>query len=293
MNSKFYGTGVALVTPFNRDKTVDYASLERLLEFQISNGISYIVVLGTTAETATLSAQEKTDITSFIVRFIHGRIPLVLGIGGNNTAEVLRQVEAAPLQGIDGILSVCPYYNRPTQEGIYQHYKAIAAHSPLPVIMYNVPSRTGSNMLPSTTLRLANDFPNLTAVKEASGNLVQIMEIISKKPEGFELISGDDILTLPMMAVGAKGVISVAAQAVPGIFSSMVTAALGGNYTEARQLHYKIQDLMNALFADGSPGGIKAALSVSGYCQNELRLPLVPVNQQVYALIAEILTRIN
>ncbi|MHC1707575.1 MAG: 4-hydroxy-tetrahydrodipicolinate synthase [Bacteroidales bacterium] len=289
MSKIFSGTGVALVTPFTDNKNIDFASLDKILDFQISNGISYLVVLGTTGESVTLSGEEKKELISHIVRYTGGSIPLVLGIGGNNTSEVLHQIEKTDLRGIEAILSVSPYYNKPTQEGVYQHYAAIAKKSPLPVIMYNVPGRTGSNMAASTTLRLAGEFPNLIAVKEASGNMVQIMDILHKKPDHFSVISGDDILTLPMIAMGAIGVISVAAQAVPSVFSKMVNMALQGKIEEARQLHYQIQDLMNALFADGSPGGIKAALCILGYCRNELRLPLVPVNSQVYQQIEKIL----
>ena len=289
MTNKFSGTGIALVTPFNSDKSIDYKALDHIIQFQIQNGVEYLVILGTTGESVTLSKEEKKILIPHVVNTVAGRIPLVLGIGGNNTQEVLSQIETTDLKGYEAILSVTPYYNRPTQKGIYRHYEAIAGISPLPVIIYNVPSRTGTNILSSTTLSLANDFPKLIATKEASGNLAQIMEVIHKKPTGFEVISGDDILTLPMIAMGAIGVISVAAQAVPKVFSEMVRLGLQGKITEARQLHYQIQDLMNALFADGSPGGIKAALNILGYCQNELRLPLVPVKTQVYQQIEGLL----
>lgn len=291
MNKTFYGTGVALITPFNADKSIDYQSLEKLLEFQINHGIDYLVVLGTTGESATLNPEEKKALVAFAVRQVAGRIPLVLGIGGNDTLEINHLIETTDLTGIDAILSVSPYYNRPTQEGIYQHYSAIARKSPLPLVMYNVPARTGTNMTAQTTLRLAHEFNNIIAIKEASGNMAQILEIINKKPDHFNVISGDDLLTLPLIAMGAIGIISVAAQAVPAVFSKMVRLGLEGKTDQARQLHYQIQDFMNALFADGSPGGIKAALEIAGLCRNELRLPLVPVNQQVYNLIGQLLAK--
>ncbi|MCL2042253.1 MAG: 4-hydroxy-tetrahydrodipicolinate synthase [Bacteroidales bacterium] len=282
---KFSGTGVALITPFKSNKEIDYQSLEKIINHVIDNGIDYIVTLGTTGETPTLSPAEKQEVARFTVQTVAQRTPIVVGIGSNNTAETINAIRNFDLQGIDGILSITPYYNKPNQEGIYQHYKAIGEASPLPVIAYNVPGRTGVNMTAETTLRIAADCPNIVAIKEASGNLTQIMQILQNRPEHFLVLSGDDSLTYPMMALGADGVISVAAQAVPKTFSDMVHFALDGEFAAARQNHYQVLDLMEALFADGSPAGVKTALHLSGLCENELRLPLVPVNEKVFKLI--------
>jgi 4-hydroxy-tetrahydrodipicolinate synthase len=285
---KFSGTGVALITPFKSDKTVDFQSLEKIINYIIENGVDYIVTLGTTGETPTLSKSEKEEVARFTVQTVARRVPIVVGIGGNNTGETVEAIRKFYLQGIDGILSITPYYNKPNQEGIYQHYKAIGKASPLPVIAYNVPGRTGVNMTAETTLRIATDCPNIMAIKEASGNMVQIMQIVKNRPEHFLVISGDDSLTYPIMAIGGDGVISVAAQAVPKTFSDMVHFALDGDLASARRNHYQILDLMESLFFDGSPAGVKAALSLAGLCENELRLPLVPVNEKVFEIIRKL-----
>lgn len=293
MNNILNGTGIALVTPFDTNREIDFPSLERIVKYNINNGIDYLVVLGTTGESVTLTKNEKKEVVRFVLKTANGRLPVVLGIGGNNTHEILEQFEHTDFNGIDAILSVSPYYNKPSQEGIYQHYRELAGNSPLPLILYNVPGRTGTNMSAATTLRLANEVENIIAIKEASGNFAQIMEILHHKPDHFNVISGDDLFTLPLITLGAIGVISVTAQAVPAVFSNMVRKALAGKTDEARKLHYQMLGLMNALFADGSPGGIKAALEILGLCGNILRLPLVPVNSQVYSLIKQYLSERN
>ncbi len=283
----FTGTGVAIITPFRKDGSVDFKSLETLIEHLIKGKIEYIVALGTTGESVTLTKEEKSAITEHILDVVDNRIPVVIGIGGNNTAEIVQAVEHIDATRFAGILSVSPYYNKPSQEGIYQHYKAIAEASSLPVILYNVPGRTNSNISAETTLRLANDFENIVGIKEASGNMGQIMRIIKYKPKDFFLISGDDAITLPILASGGDGVISVVANAFPKDFSEMVRQGLKGNFAEARKLHYKLTDITDLLFADGNPGGIKAALEILGIGSNILRLPLVPVNKRIYALLQE------
>jgi 4-hydroxy-tetrahydrodipicolinate synthase len=283
----FSGTGVAIITPFRKDGSVDFKALEKLVEHLVKGKVEYIVALGTTGESATLSKEEKYAVTEHILDVVEDRLPVVVGIGGNNTAEVIHCIEQHDLSRIAGILSVSPYYNRPTQEGIYQHYKAIVDAAPLPIILYNVPSRTGSNISAETTLRLANEFENIVGVKEASGNFGQIMRIIKYKPKDFFVISGDDLVTLPLIASGADGVISVVANAFPKDFSEMTRLALKGNFAEARKLHYKLTDITDLLFADGNPGGVKAALEIMGICTNNLRLPLVPVNKRIYGMIQE------
>ena len=288
--NKFRGTGVAIITPFNADKSVDYKALERLVEHLISNGIDYLVVQGTTGESVTLSKEEKKEILAFIINLNKNRLPIVLGIGGNCTASVVATLKTNELEGVSAILSVSPYYNKPTQEGIYQHYKAISEASNLPIILYNVPGRTGSNILPATTLRLANDFKNIIAIKEASGNIEQCMEIIKNKPKEFLVISGDDALTLPIIASGGDGVISVLANAFPKGFSAMVAAALTGNFELAKKIHYQYFELIHYLFVDGNPAGIKATLKLLNITSDTVRLPLVNVGEQTYhkikALIA-------
>lgn len=274
------GTGVALVTPFTNNGAVDFNALQRLVHHVVEGKAETLVILGTTGETAVLSHEEKNAVIQCIKEANLGRAQLVLGIGGNNTAEVVRQIENAPLDGIAAILSVAPYYNKPNQEGIYRHFMAVAEASPLPVIIYNVPGRTGVNISATTTLRLARDAKNIVATKEASGNLDQCMAIIQGKPEGFDLISGDDNLTFPLVMLGASGVISVSANPFPAIMSGMVREALAGNSVKARELHYQLYHITNLLFADGSPAGVKVALNQLGICQNELRLPLVPVNAE-------------
>src|SRR6185312_3394801 len=281
------GTGVAIITPFRKDGSIDFKSLEKLIEHLIKGKVEYIVALGTTGESATLSKEEKTAVTGHILDVVEKRIPVVLGIGGNNTAEIIHSIEKTDLSKIAAILSVSPYYNKPSQQGIYEHYKAISGSSPLPIILYNVPGRTSSNITADTTLRIANDFENIVGVKEASGNFSQIMQIIKYRPKDFLVISGDDLVTLPMLASGGDGVISVVANAWPKDFSEMVRQALKGNYTEARRLHYKLTDITDMLFADGSPGGIKASLEIMGICQNNVRLPLVPINKKLYSALQE------
>jgi 4-hydroxy-tetrahydrodipicolinate synthase len=285
MKQNFIGTGVALVTPFDRKGSIDYKALDLLVEHVIRGGVEYLVVLGTTGESATISHPEKKKLLSFITERASGRSRVVLGVGGNNTSEVVQQLSQFDFSKVDFVLSVSPYYNKPTQEGIFRHFKAVAKVSPRPLIIYNVPGRTGSNINAQTTLRLAQEVRNIEGIKEASGNLPQIMEILNKKPEHFQVISGDDNLTYPMMALGASGVISVVGQAYPRACSTMVRLCLGGRFEEARTLHYFLYDFTNLLFADGSPGGIKAALSAMKICKPYLRLPLVQVNKGVQSQI--------
>lgn len=285
--------GVALITPYKQDLSIDYAALERLVNHQIANGADFIVALGTTAETPTLSADEKTELRRFIIDVTGGRVPIVLGCGGNNTAAVVSELQNGDFRGIDAILSVVPYYNKPSQEGIYQHYKAIAKASPVPVILYNVPGRTGVNMLPETTLRLANDFDNIIAIKEASGNIAQMDEIIKNKPERFSVISGDDGITFPLITLGAVGVISVIGNAFPKEFSRMVRLALDGEYNDALKIHHRFTELFNLLFVDGNPAGVKSMLHAMGFCENVLRLPLVPTRITTFEKIQNILRQLR
>ncbi len=287
------GMGVALITPYKQDLSIDYAALERLVNHQIANGADFIVALGTTAETPTLSADEKMELRRFIVDVTGGRVPIVLGCGGNNTAAVVSELQNGDFRGIDAILSVVPYYNKPSQEGIYQHYKAIAEASPVPVILYNVPGRTGVNMLPETTLRLANDFDNIIAIKEASGNIAQMDEIIKNKPKRFSVISGDDGITFPLITLGAVGVISVIGNAFPKEFSRMVRLALNGEYNDALKIHHRFTELFNLLFVDGNPAGVKAMLHAMGFCENVLRLPLVPTRITTFEKIRNILRQLR
>jgi len=289
----FRGTGVAIVTPFKSDKSVDYDALERLVEHLIQNRIDYLVVQGTTGESVTLTNEEKAKTLAFIIKVTNNRLPIVLGLGGNCTQTIINSLHSLNLTGVDAILSVSPYYNKPTQEGIYQHYKAIAAATTKPIILYNVPGRTSSNILPATTLRLANDCKNIIAIKEASGNLEQCMEIIKNKPTGFLVISGDDALTLPFIASGGDGVISVLANAFPKGFSKMVNAALSGNIKEAQDLHYKHFDIIHYLFCEGNPAGIKATLKVLGIIGDAVRLPLVNVSDATYNKIKELTSEIT
>jgi 4-hydroxy-tetrahydrodipicolinate synthase len=277
-NNKFKGTGVAIVTPFNNDNSVDYKSLDKLVNHIIKGGIEYVVVLGTTGESVTLSKDEKKSVVDQVIKSINKRVPLVLGLGGNDTQEILNSLKTTDFKGIDAILSVSPAYNKPNQRGIYEHYKAISKASPVPIILYNVPGRTCSNITAETTIKLANDFKNIIAIKEASGNLEQCMKIIKNKPKDFSVISGDDMLTLPMIACGADGVISVVANAFPKDFSEMTRQILVGNIKEAQKLHYKLTDIIEQLFADGNPAGVKAVMELVGICKANLRLPLVKVN---------------
>jgi 4-hydroxy-tetrahydrodipicolinate synthase len=276
-NSKFTGLGVAMITPFKTDFSVDFEALSNLTNYLIEGGVHFLVVLGTTGETATLTKDEKLAVYNTVKAAAAGRVPLVAGIGGNNTMEVLEHIKAFDFTGWDGILSVSPYYNKPNQEGIYLHYKAIAEAAPRPVIIYNVPGRTGSNMTAATQLRIAN-LPNIVATKEASGNFSQVMDIINNRPADLLVLSGDDALTYPFMALGMEGVISVIGNAYPKEFSSMVNHCLQGNWNEAKALHYKLLALMETIFDDGSPGGIKVILNKMGLCENVVRLPLANVN---------------
>ncbi len=285
--------GVALITPFKDDESVDYDALLRLVDYQLQNGTDYLVVLGTTAETPTLTEDEKKQIVELVVSRVNGRIPIILGEGGNNTRAIVEKLKKNDYAGIDGILSVVPYYNKPSQEGIYQHYKAIAETSSLPVISYNVPGRTGVNMTADTTLRIANDFPNIVAVKEASGNMSQMDEIIKRKPENFDVISGDDGVTFPLITLGAIGVISVIGNAFPKEFSRMTRLALEGDYNSALTIHHSFNELFNLLFVDGNPAGVKCMLNMMGYIENKLRLPLVPTRITTYEQIRNVLIELN
>lgn len=284
----FTGTGVAIVTPFTNKGEVDYPALTKLTEHLIKGKVEYIVVLGTTGETATLSKEEKQQVIMHIVKTNKKRIPLVLGIGGNNTAELVDQLKKEDLSDFSAILSVSPYYNKPSQKGIYQHYKAISKASPLPIILYNVPGRTASNITWDTTIRLAKDFKNIIAIKEASGNIEQCMKIIKHRPDNFLVISGDDNLTLPLIACGAEGVISVVANAYPKDFSDMVRAALKHDLKTAQKLHYKLMEITEQLFADGNPGGVKVVLAQKNITKSMVRLPLVEPNDAVKAKLKKI-----
>jgi 4-hydroxy-tetrahydrodipicolinate synthase len=278
---KIKGTGVALVTPFNDDKSVDYKGLENLLNHVIDGGVDYLVLMGTTGESVTLSKGENVAVVDFCKKINNSRIPVVLGIGGNNTMQVVEDIKSANLDGIDAILSVSPAYNKPSQEGIYQHYKMISGNCPLPIIVYNVPGRTASNISAETTVRLANDFENIVAVKEASGDMDQIMKIIKNKPADFVVLSGDDGLTLPMIHMGAEGVISVIGQSHPKDYSEMVSFGLSGNKEIANQLHNKLYDFYVPLYAEGNPVGIKACLELLGICKSQVRLPLVEASDTI------------
>jgi len=275
------GSGVALVTPFNYDYTIDFDALGNLVEHCIAGGLNYLVVLGTTGEVPTLTKEEKKEVYEFVAKKVNKRVPLVAGIGGNNTSELIQTLQSFDIEGYDAILSVSPYYNKPNQEGIYLHYMELARFSPLPIIIYNVPGRTGAGITADTTLRLAAANHKFIATKEASGNPEIFMDIFKNKPEQFAVISGDDNLTVPFLAMGMSGVISVIGQAYPQLFSKMVNAGLAGDFNTAREIHYKLYDLMKTIFADGSPGGIKVILEQMGLCKNVVRLPLAPVNEQV------------
>lgn len=287
------GLGIALITPFDNDKNIDYDALGRVLNHVIDNGADYLVVLGTTGETATLNAGERNAVRKFCVRENHGRVPLIAGMGGNDTRALVEDIRGADLNGYSAILSVTPYYNKPSQEGLYCHFAEVAAASLLPVILYNVPGRTGVNLSAATTLRLAHEFPNIVAIKEASGNMKQIEEIINNRPSGFEVISGDDSLTYPLISLGAEGVISVVGNAFPREFGDMVRMCLDGDFQKALPVHYKFQKLYDELFVDGNPAGIKYLLHEMGFIQNELRLPLVPTRRETSDKIDAILNTIR
>ena len=285
--------GVALVTPFKADKSIDWDTFAHLLDYQIDNGVDYLVVLGTTSENPTLEPSERAEIRQFVTSHVAGRVPLVLGCGGNNTSAVIRELLTTDLSAFSAILSVVPFYNKPSQEGIYAHYAAIAKSSPLPVILYNVPGRTGVNMTAETTLRLAADFPNIVGIKEASGNMVQVDEIIKHKSPDFMVISGDDAVTFPLITLGAVGVISVIGNAFPREFSRMVRLALEGDYAAARTIHHRFNDLFGLLFVDGNPAGVKCVLNLMGLCENELRLPLVPTRITTHERIRLVLNSLK
>lgn len=285
--------GVALITPFNDDGSVDYQSLMRLVEYQIQNGVDFLCVLGTTAETPTLSAEEKKKIKQLVVERVNGRVPILLGVGANSTQTVIDTLQNDDMTGVDAVLVVVPYYNKPSQEGIYQHYKAIANSTKLPIVLYNVPGRTGVNMMAETTLRLARDFDNIVAIKEASGNITQMDDIIKHKPENFDVISGDDGITFPLITLGAVGVISVIGNAFPREFSRMTRLALAGDYQNALTIHHKFTELFKLLFVDGNPAGVKAMLSMMGMIKNRLRLPLVPTRITTYEQMRRILDELK
>jgi len=289
----FRGLGVALITPFKDDFSVDYDALKRLVEYLVSNGADFLCILATTGETPCLTAEEKLEIKNTIVEVVRGRIPLLMGCGGNNTVAVCEELRNGDFKGIDGILSVCPYYNKPSQEGLYQHFKAIANSTSLPVVLYNVPGRTGVNLKAETTVRIAKDCDNVVAIKEAAGSLEQVDEIIKNKPEGFEVISGDDALTFPMVASGAAGVISVIGNALPKEFSKMLRLEFNGEYDAARVIHHRFTDLFGLLFVDGNPAGVKAILHQMGMIENVLRLPLVPTRITTMQKISDILRQLN
>ena len=284
--------GVALITPFKEDESVDYEALARLVDYQLQNGTDYLVVLGTTAETPTLTEEEKKDIINLVVTKVNGRIPIVLGVGGNCTRSVVEKLKNDNFDGIDAILSVVPYYNKPSQEGIYQHYKAIAEATTLPIVLYNVPGRTGVNMT-ETTLRIAREFKNVIAVKEASGNITQMDDIIKNKPANFNVISGDDGITFPLITLGAVGVISVIGNAFPREFSRMVRLALAGDYDSARTIHHSFTELFSLLFIDGNPAGAKSMLNAMGFIENKLRLPLVPTRITTFEKIRDVLRQLS
>lgn len=285
MNTKFLGTGIALVTPFKSDLSIDHEALTNIVNFNIDNGTDYIVVFGTTAESVTVTKQEKKDVIKTIFEVNKGRLPLVLGIGGNNTMEVVEEIKTTDLSGFDGILSVSPYYTKPTQEGIYQHFKAISEASPIPIILYNVPGRTSKNIEPETTIRLANDFSNIVGIKEACNDVGQYLKLLKNKPEDFLIISGDDDLALGIVLAGGAGVISVIGQAFPKEFSNMIRLGLKGEAKEAYKIHYKLMDVIGYIFEENNPSGIKAVFEALNLCNDTVRLPLVPATNPLKAKI--------
>ncbi len=289
MQNIFRGLGIALVTPFCEDGSVDYDTLASVIDYQLANGADFLCILATTGETPCLSADEHYKVKQLIVKQVAGRVPLLMGCGGNNTAAVVEMCKTYDMSGIDGLLSVCPYYNKPSQEGLYQHFKAIANATKLPVVLYNVPGRTGINLKPETTCRLANDCENIVAIKEASGSIEQVDEIIKNKPEGFEVLSGDDAITFHMIATGAVGVISVIGNALPKEFSRMIRLEFNGEYAAAQKIHHKFTELYSLLFVDGNPAGVKALMSEMGLLKNVLRLPLVPTRVTTRQKIAQVL----
>ena len=291
--NKFRGLGIALITPFKTDGSIDFDALDRLVEYQIKGRADFLCIMGTTAETPTLSREEKRLLKEHLVERVAGRVPLLMGCGGNNTAAILDELQNEDWKGIDGVLSVCPYYNKPSQEGLYQHFAAIARVSPVPVVLYDVPGRTGVNMTAETTLRLAREFENIVAIKEASGNITQMDDIIKNKPQHFDVISGDDGITFPLITLGAVGVISVIGNALPAEFSRMVRLALRGEYSSSLTIHHKFTELFKLLFVDGNPAGVKAMLSEMGMIQNVLRLPLVPTRLTTMEKISQIVKELG
>jgi 4-hydroxy-tetrahydrodipicolinate synthase len=289
----FKGLGIALVTPFTEDGEVDYSALKRLILYQLENGADFFCILATTGETPTLTPMERQRIKDTVVEVVNGKVPILMGCGGNDTASVVRELKEGDFFGIDGVLSVCPYYNKPSQEGLYQHFKTIAESTHLPIVLYNVPGRTGVNMRAETTVRLARDCHNIVGIKEASGLMPQVDEIIKNKPDSFDVISGDDALTFPMVASGAVGVISVIGNALPKEFSRMIRLEFKGDYAAARKIHHKFTDLFNLLFVDGNPAGVKAMLHELGFINNVLRLPLVPTRLTTLKRISEILKELK
>lgn len=291
--SRLQGMGVALITPFKQDENIDYDALIRMVDYLLQNNADYLCVLGTTAETPTLTDEEKKKIKEVVVERVNGKVPIILGVGGNNTRAIAEQLKNDDFTGVDGILSVVPYYNKPSQEGIYQHYKTIAEATDLPIILYNVPGRTGVNMTASTTLRIAREFKNVIAIKEASGNITQMDDIIKNKPSNFEVISGDDGIAFPLITLGAIGVISVIGNAFPREFSRMTRLALQGDYANALQIHHRFTELFDLLFVDGNPAGVKSILNVMGMIENRLRLPLVPTRITTFEAIRKVLNELN
>lgn len=293
IRTRLKGMGVALITPFKEDNSVDYDALLRLVDYQVQNGTDFLCVLGTTAETPTLTKEEKEKVKRTVIERVNGRIPILLGVGSNSTQAVVDTVKNDDMTGVDALLVVVPYYNKPSQEGIYQHYKAVAEATDLPIVLYNVPGRTGVNMTAETTLRLARDFKNIVAIKEASGNITQMDDIIKNKPEDFDVISGDDGITFPLITLGAVGVISVIGNAFPREFSRMTRLALQGDYNNALTIHHKFTELFNLLFVDGNPAGVKAMLNMMGMIENKLRLPLVPTRITTYEKMRSVLDSLN
>ncbi len=293
IQTKLRGMGVALITPFKEDESVDYDALMRLVDYLLQNNADFLCVLGTTAETPTLTDEEKKKIKRLVIDRVNGRIPILLGVGGNNTRAVVETLKNDDFTGVDAILSVVPYYNKPSQEGIYQHYKAISAATELPIVLYNVPGRTGVNMTAETTLRIAKDFKNVIAIKEASGNITQMDDIIKNKPANFDVISGDDGITFPLITLGATGVISVIGNAFPREFSRMTRLALQGDYANALKIHHKFTELFSLLFVDGNPAGVKSILNAMGMIENKLRLPLVPTRITTFEAIRRVLNELN
>jgi 4-hydroxy-tetrahydrodipicolinate synthase len=290
---KFKGTGVAIVTPFKNDSSIDFAALERIINHLINGGVNYIILMGTTGESVTLNKDEKRALISYVVEITDNRIPLVVGIGGNNTQEVIDCVRHSDLTGVDGILSVAPYYNKPGQRGIFQHFKSIATCSPIPVILYNVPGRTCINITSETCLELAHECENIVAIKEASGDIAQIMRIIKGKPDNFSVISGDDMMTIPIIAAGGSGVISVLANAFPSQCSELVNQSLKNNFKSAREIQFRFMEIIELLFIEGNPSGVKAMMNIMNLCQNNLRLPLVPVSRPIYTRIQKAIDELN